>query len=87
MTNTNEQFFQDYCEFVPRKAFNGEIGTREYEKQAKLCGHAYGVRMENPCAGQILTFNFNDAAEVIRVAEHYDPNLLYWNFYVVDWSK
>ena len=84
---TNEQFFNDYCERLTRKEFNGEMGTREYEKQAKLCGHAYGVRMENPCAGQILTFNFNDAAEVIRVAEHFDPNLLYWNFYVVDWSK
>ena len=43
--------------------------------------------MENPCAGQIIVFNFNDAAEVIRVAERFDPNLLYWQFYVVDWSK
>ena len=72
---TNKQFFDEYCEFVPRKAFNGEMGTREYEKQAKLC------------AGQTIVFNFNDAAEVIRVAERFDPNLLYWQFYVVDWAK
>ena len=84
---TNKQFFNQYCEFIPSKAFNGETGTREYEKQAKLCGQRYGVRMENPCAGQIISFNFNDAAEVIQVAKHYDPNLLYWRFYVVDWSK
>ena len=84
---TNKQFFDKYCEFIPRKAFHGELVTREYEKQAKLCGQRYGVRMENPCAGQILSFNFNDAAEVIQVAKHYGPNLLYWKFYVVDWSK
>ena len=84
---TNKQFFDEYCEFVPPKAFNGEMGTREYEKQAKLCGQRYGVIMENPCAGQTIVFNFNDAAEVIRVAERFDPNLLYWQFYVVDWSK
>ena len=84
---TNKQFFDEYCEFVPRKAFNGETGTREYEKQAKLCGQRYGVIMENPCAGQTIVFNFNDAAEVIRVAERFDPNLLDWQFYVVDWDK
>ena len=84
---TNKQFFDEYCEFVPRKAFNGETGTREYEKQAKLCGQRYGVIMENPCAGQTIVFNFNDAAEVIRVAERFDPNLLDWQFYVVDWTK
>ena len=84
---TNKQFFNEYCEFVPRKAFNGETGTREYEKQAKLCGQRYGVIMENPCAGQSIVFNFNDAAEVIRVAERFDPNLLDWQFYVVDWTK
>lgn len=84
---TDKQFFEDYCNFVDRKAFNKKTGTKEYEKQAKLCGQRYGVRMENPCAGQIMTFNFNEATEVIQIAKHYDPNLLYWKFYVVDWSK
>ena len=84
---TNKQFFKDYGEFISRKAFNGKMGTREYEKQAKLCGQRYGVIMENPCAGQLMAFNFNDATEVIRCAKHFDPNLLYWQFYVVDWSK
>lgn len=84
---TNKQFFENYCNFVDRKAFNNKTGTKEYEKQAKLCGQRYGVRMENPCAGQIMTFNFNEATEAIQIAKHYDPNLLYWNFYVVDWSK
>ena len=84
---TNKQFFAKYCDFLPSKVFNEIMGTREYEKQAKLCGQRYGVKMENPCAGQIIGFNFNDAEEVIHVAKHYDPNLLYWKFYVVDWSK
>ena len=84
---TNKQFFDKFCAFLPSKTFNEKMGTREYEKQAKLCGQRYGVRMENPCAGQIIAFNFNDSTEVIRVAKHYDPNLLYWSFYVVDWSK
>lgn len=84
---TNKQFFQDFCTFIDRKAFAGEMTTREYEKQAKLCGQRYGVRMENSCAGQLISFNFNEATEVIQIAKHYDPNLLYWQFYVVDWSK
>ena len=83
----NRQFFNEYCDFLSSKAFNEKVGTQEYEKQAKLCGQRYGVRMENPCAGQIITFNFNEATEVIQIAKHYDPNLLYWQFYVVDWSK
>lgn len=84
---TDKQFFAKYCEFISTKTFNREMGTREYEKQAKLCGQRYGVKMENLCAGQIMTFNFNEATEVIQLAKHYDPNLLYWQFYVVDWSK
>lgn len=84
---TNKQFFKEYCDFLPSKTFNEEMGTREYEKQAKLCGQRYGVRMENPCAGQTIAFNFSEAEEVIQIAKHYDPNLLYWKFYVVDWSK
>ena len=84
---TNKQFFEKYCEFITCKEFNGEMGTQEYEKQAKSSGQRYGIRMENPYAGQIIVFNFNDAKEVIRCAEHFDPNLLDWHFYVVDWSK
>lgn len=84
---TDKQFFNECCTFLPSKAFNRKVGTNEYEKQAKLCGQHYGVIMDNPCAGQLLSFNFNDATEVIQVAKHYDPNLLYWQFYVVDWSK
>ena len=83
----NRQFFNEYCDFLSSESFNEKVGTQEYEKQAKLCGQRYGVRMENPCAGQIITFNFNEATEVIQIAKHYDPNLLYWQFYVVDWSK
>ena len=48
---TNKQFFEKYCEFITCKEFNGEMGTQEYEDQAKHSGQRYGVRMENPYAG------------------------------------
>lgn len=84
---TNKQFFDEYCEFISAKIFNGEMGTREYEKQAKLCGRHYGVIMGSPCAGQRLIFNFDKAEDVLNCAVYFDPNLLYWKLYVVDWSK
>ena len=84
---TNKQFFDEHCEFIPHKIFNKKAGTNEYEKQAKLCGRHYGVIMDNPCAGQRLIFNFNKAEDVLNCASYFDPNLLYWKLYVVDWSK